>query len=59
LNKTGDNVGSNLNNTVLNNLQLNADFTGLLILDNQEKLDKLTNITQNLQNTINGIQKDG
>jgi len=102
LNKTGDSVGNNLSNTVLNNLQLTADFAGLLILDNQpheeikqmneaewtkstskeeiftqlcqdlrhikeemvkltniqnKKLDKLTNITQNLENKLNGMQK--
>jgi len=35
LNKTGDSVGNYLSNTVPNNLQLTADFAGLLILDNQ------------------------
>jgi len=35
LNKTGDSVGNYLSNTVLNNLQLTADFARLLILDNQ------------------------
>jgi len=35
LDKTGDSLANNLNSTVLNNLQLTAEFAGLLILDNR------------------------
>jgi len=36
-NKTGHSVGNNLSSTVLYNLQLTADFAGLLISDNQPR----------------------
>ena len=62
LNKTGDGVGNNLSNTVLNNLQLTADFAGLLILDNQPHeevkhnelgcMDKINFKRRNLHSTL-------
>jgi len=62
LNKTGDSVGNNVINTVLNNLQLTADFAGLLILDHQPHevikqnergcMDKISFKRRNLHSTL-------